>query len=374
MKFVVSSKYLLSQLNTINGVVPTNPILPILENFLFEIKDEKLFIKASDLQISMVTEMEIEANQDGSIAIPAKILVNTLKNLPDQPITFTVDTDTYQVEIRAAQGTYKICGENAVDFPKITPIEKGNNVEVESDLLLKAIKNTIFCTSNDDLRPAMQGVLFELNTDSFVFVATDGHRLVRYTRTDVASKEKAAIIMPKKALNLLQRILGSDTGLVAFSFNNSHAHFKVGNVQLMCRLIDERFPDYKNAIPLNNTNQLVIKKDDWLSSLERIAVYANKITQQIKMKLEPEKLTMSAEDLDYSNEAKEVLTAEYTGDEMEIGFNVGFLTSMLSHIDEDEVKVQMSTPNRAALIVPKDKSSVEDVLMLVMPVMLNNYY
>jgi DNA polymerase-3 subunit beta len=374
MKFVVSSKYLLNQLSTINGVIPSNPVLPILENFLFEIKDEKLSIKASDLQISMVTEMEIEANQDGSIAIPAKILVNTLKNLPDQPITFTVDPDTFSVEIRAAQGTYKICGENAVDFPTITPIEKGNKIEIESDVLLKAIKNTIFCTSNDDLRPAMQGVLFELTPDGFVFVATDGHRLVRYTRTDVASKEEAAIIMPKKALNLLQRILGNDTGLVMFSFNDSHAHFKVGDVQLMCRLIDERFPDYKNAIPLNNANQLVIRKGEWLSSLERIAVYANRITQQIKMKLEPEKLTMLAEDLDYSNEAKEVLIAEYTGEEMEIGFNAGFLTSMLSHIDENEVEVKMSTPNRAALIVPKDKSSVEDILMLVMPVMLNNYY
>ncbi|HAA16766.1 MAG TPA: DNA polymerase III subunit beta [Cytophagales bacterium] len=373
MKFIVSSAALLKQLTSINGVITTNPVVPILENFLFDIQDGLLTITASDLQTSMITEIDVEAKESGSIAIPARILMDTLKNLPEQPVTFTIDPDTYSIEISSDNGRYKLAGENAGDFPKVSSVEGGFSVDMSTDVLRTAVNNTIFAASNDELRPAMTGVYIELKDTNTTFVATDGHRLVRYRRVDVASEDSNSIIIPKKALNLLKNTLPAENTNVSLEYDGANAYFNFGNLKLICRLIDERFPDYENVIPRDNNNDMTINRNEFLSSLRRIAIYANKTTHQVRLKITGSELQISAEDLDFSNEANERLACEHDGEDIEIGFNARFLIEMLSNAESKEVTLQLSEPNRAGLIIPSEKDENEDMLMLVMPVMLNNY-
>ena len=371
MKFIVSSSYLLKQLSAINGVITTNPVVPILENFLFEISDGNLTVTASDLQTSMITELQVEAKEDGSIAIPAKILLETLRNLPEQPVTFSIDNNTYSIEINSDNGRYKLAGENATDFPKIPTVSDGYSVNISSEILGKAINNTIFATSSDELRPAMTGVFVKLEDSNTTFVATDSHRLIRYRRVDVAADMGHSMIIPRKALTLLKATLPAELTTVNVEFNTSNAFFNFNNVKMICRLIDERFPDYENVIPLDNENSVVIKKEDFLSSLKRISIYANKTTHQVRLKVTGSELQISAEDLDFSNEANERLTCEHDGEDIEIGFNAKFLVEMVGNIDSDEITLKLSAPNKAGIITPNDKEEEEDILMLVMPVMLN---
>lgn len=373
MKFIVSSSVLLKQLSSINGVITTNPVVPILENFLFEINEGSLTITASDLQTSMITELEVESKESGNIAVPARILIETLKNLPEQPVTFTIDEETYSVEISSDNGRYKLAGENATDFPKVPTVTDDFSVNMSTDVLSSAINNTIFATSNDELRPAMTGVYMNLTDTNTTFVSTDGHRLIRYRRVDVASDNGNAIIIPRKALTLLKSTLPSENTDVAVEFNVSNAFFRFGNIKMICRLIDERFPDYENVIPQDNTNTMVIDKGEFLSSLKRIAIYANKTTHQVRLKITGSELQISAEDLDFSNEANERLSCEHDGGDIEIGFNARFLIEMLSNLDSDKIELRLSEPNKAGLIIPQEKDDDEDILMLVMPVMLNNY-
>jgi len=372
MKFIVSSAALLKELNNIHGVITTNPVVPILENFLFEIEEGKLVITASDLQTSMITELEVEAKESGSIAVPAKILLETLKNLPEQPVTFSIDENTYSIEISSDNGRYKLAGENSTDFPKIPEVTDGFNVDISTDVLSSAIVNTIFATSNDELRPAMTGVYLNLSSTNATFVATDGHRLIRYRRVDVASEADHAIIIPRKALNLLKTTLPTENSNVIVEFNNANAFFHFNNIKMICRLIDERFPDYENVIPADNDNHMSINRLEILNSLKRISIYANKTTNQVRLKITGSELQISAEDLDFSNEANERLSCEHDGQDIEIGFNARFLIEMLNNLEGKEVTLQLSEPNRAGLIVPKEKNDNEDILMLVMPVMLSN--
>ncbi|MDH5474868.1 MAG: DNA polymerase III subunit beta [Cyclobacteriaceae bacterium] len=373
MKFIVSSAVLLKQLSSINGVITTNPVVPILENFLFEISDGLLTVTASDLQTSMITELDVESKESGSIAVPARILLDTLKNLPEQPVTFSIDEETYSVEISSDNGRYKLAGENATDFPKVPDVSNDFSVDMSTDVLSSAINNTIFATSNDELRPAMTGVYINLTDSSTTFVATDSHRLIRYRRVDVASDNGNAIIIPRKALNLLRSTLPSENINVSVEFNVSNAFFKFGNIRMICRLIDERFPDYENVIPSDNENNMSINRMELLGSLRRIAIYANKTTHQVRLKITGSELQISAEDLDFANEANERLSCEHDGEDIEIGFNAKFLVEMLGNIDSKEIELKLSAPNKAGLIIPKDTNENEDILMLVMPVMLNNY-
>lgn len=373
MKFIVNSSYLLKQLSNINGVITTNPVVPILENFLFEIDKNNLKVTASDLQTSMITEITIESKEKGSIAVPARILLDTLKNLPDQPVTFSIDSATYSIEISSDNGRYKLAGENATDFPKVPSPSKDFSASISSDVLSKAVSNTIFATSSDELRPAMTGVYVNLGDKSTTFVATDGHRLVRYRRTDIKSENGSTIIIPRKALNLLKTTLPTENTDVTIDFNMSNAFFNFGNIKMICRLIDERFPDYENVIPSSNPIKMTISRTDLLGSLKRISIYANKTTHQVRLKITGSELQVSAEDLDFSNEANERLSCEHEGEDIEIGFNARFLIEMLTNLDVDQIKLNMSASNKAGVITPAEKEKGEDILMLVMPVMLNQY-
>lgn len=373
MKFIVNSAYLLKQLSNINGVITTNPVVPILENFLFELEKGGLTVTASDLQTSMITELQVESKEKGSIAVPARILLDTLKNLPEQPVTFSIDESTYSVEIISDNGRYKLSGENATDFPKVPAVSNDFSAEISSEVLARAVNNTIFATSNDELRPAMTGVYVNLGDKNTTFVATDGHRLVRYRRTDVKSDNGNSIIIPRKALNLLKATLPAENTDVTVNFNMSNAFFKFGNIRMICRLIDERFPDYENVIPSGNNIKMTISRTELLGALKRISIYANKTTHQVRLKITGSELQISAEDLDFSNEANERLSCEHENEDIEIGFNAKFLIEMLGNLDSEQIRLTMSAPNKAGVILPAEKDASEDILMLVMPVMLNQY-
>ncbi|WP_419801256.1 DNA polymerase III subunit beta [Mucilaginibacter sp.] len=373
MRFIVSTSTLLKQLQAVGGALSSSTVLPILENFLFRIQDGNLTISATDLQTSMTTSLPVETQENGRIAIPSRILLDTLKSLPEQPVTFSVDDKTFGVEIKAGDGSYKLSGENGEDFPKIPVVENASSVNLPASVLAEAINKTIFAVSNDELRPAMTGVYCQLSPQHFTFVATDAHKLVRYRRKDAHSEKATSFIMPKKALNLLKSSLPSEDVNVSVEYNNTSAFFKFGNINLVCRLIDERYPDYDAVIPLNNPNKLTIDRLSFLGSLSRVAIYANKTTHQVRLKIEGNELNISSEDIDFSNEAHEKLTCAYEGEDLEIGFNARFLIEMLRNLSCEEVSLEMSTPNRAGLLLPQGGDENEDVLMLVMPVMLNSY-
>ena len=374
MNFIVSSSYLLKNLSSISGVITSNPVVPILENLLFEIENGNLLITASDLQTSVMVELQVESKENGSVAIPAKILIDTLKNLPEQPVTFSIDENNYNIEINSDNGRYKLAGENSADFPKVPEISDGYSFTVNANILALAIGNTIFSTSTDELRPAMTGVFFRLSSNSCTFVSTDGHRLVKYIRTDISGDEvDHDMIIPRKSLNLLKTIIPSDDkNDINIEFNASNAFFSNDNIKLVCRLIDERYPDYENVIPSDNSNSIEVDKSEILSSLKRISIYANKTTNQVRLKVSGSEILISAEDLDFSNEANERISCEHDGDDIEIGFNAKFLIEILSNIHSDKVIFKLSEPNRAGLVLPEDIEDEEDLTMLVMPVMLND--
>jgi DNA polymerase III subunit beta len=373
MKFIISSTALLKQLQAISGVLNTNNPLPILDNFLFEIKDGTLTVSASDLETTMISKMPVEAKEEGKIAVPAKILVDTLKTFPEQPLTFTIDESTFAVEISSDYGKYKLSGQNGDEFPKTPEVDTVTSLELPSSVLLEAINKTIFATGNDELRPVMSGVFCQLSPENITFVATDAHKLVRYRRNDTRSDVSASFILPKKPLNLLRNILSSLEGKVSIEYNQSNTFFSFENFNLICRLIDGRYPNYEAVIPVDNPNRMIIDRQAFLNSIKRVSIFSNKTTHQVRLKIAGSELQLSAEDLDFANAANERLTCQYEGQDMEIGFNARFLQDMLSNLDTEEVNIEMSAPNRAGLILPpKSGEDKEDVLMLVMPVMLNN--
>ncbi len=373
MKFTVNSMALLKHLTIVSGAVPSNPLIPILENFLFELTEDKLVVTASDLQTTMTTELTIDADGATSICVPAKLVIETLKSLPEQPITFLLDLDTFAVTLVSENGKFKVSGENAIDFPRIPPVKSSDEIVIPAAVLARAVNNTLFSTSSDDLRPAMTGVLFQLGENNTTFVATDGHRLVRYKRLDIVSESEASMIVPKKALNLLKSALQNDTAEVTMTYTVQNAYFKFDQHSLICRLIDERYPDYEAAIPTANPFTMSIHRVDFLNALKRVSLYANKTTHQVRLKISETEVLITGEDLDFSNEGTETLSCEFDGEAMEIGFNARFLTEMLSNLDSNLVEMQLAAPNKQGLLFPKLKGDDEDILMLVMPVMLNQY-
>lgn len=371
MNFIVSSTTLLRHLQNISGVLSTSNALPILDNFLFDIKDGELTVSASDLETTMMTRLEVEASESGKIAIPAKLLLDILKNLPDQPCTFMVDPSNFSIEISYDNGKSKMVGYNGDDYPKAPTMDNGASIKVSGEIIQKAINKTLFATGNDELRPVMSGVFCQFSPSDIIFVATDAHKLVRYKRTDSQATGSSSFILPKKPLNLIKSNLRGDEE-VLIEYTSSNAVFTFNDLVMMCRLIDGKYPNYEAVIPKENPNILTIDRTQFLGSIKRVSIFANKTTHQIKLKITGSELSLSAEDLDFANEANERLTCSYNGEDMEIGFNSRFLMEMLNNIDTPEVQIHMSEPTRAGILVPGSKDNEnEDILMLVMPVMLN---
>jgi len=372
MKFIVSSSNLLKQLQVLGGIINTNNTLQILDNFLFELSENSLRISASDLETTISGVLAVDCDSEGSIAVPARLLLDILKTFPEQPLTFVVE-DNHTIEISSNHGKYALAYADGNEFPKAVEINNPSSTVIQADVLANAISKTIFASGNDDLRPVMSGVFFQFSTENLTFVATDAHKLVKYTREDVKASEAAEFIMPKKPLNLLKSILAGNEEDVLIEYNDSNAKFIFEKTELICRLIDGKYPNYEAVIPKENPNRLVIDRNQFLSSVRRVSIFSNKTTHQVRLKIAGAELNISAEDIDYSNKAEERLTCSYHGDDMQIGFNSRFLTEMLNNLNSDEVSLEMSLPNRAGILTPVDGlDEGEQVTMLVMPVMLNN--
>ena len=370
MKFIVSSTYLLKQLQVLGGVINNSNTLPILDNFLFELNNSKLTVSASDLETTMASTINVESDSEGTIAVPAKLLLDILKTFPEQPLTFIVE-DNNTIEISSNHGKYALAYANGEEFPKAVELDNPTVTTITGDILATAISKTIFAAGNDDLRPVMSGVFFQFSTQSLTFVATDAHKLVKYTRSDVSATETAEFIMPKKPLNLLKGILLGVDDDVIIEYNDSNAKFIFDNTVLICRLIDGKYPNYEAVIPKENPNKLTINRNQFLNSVRRVSIFSNKTTHQVRLAIKGSDLQVSAEDLDYSNEATERLNCNYKGEDITIGFNSRFIIEMLNNLESDEVKLLLSAPNRAGLLSPSEKEASEDIVMLVMPVMLS---
>lgn len=372
MKFIVSSTYLLRQLQLLGGVIGNNSSLPILENFLFELDGNDLKISASDLETTITGKLQVESNEQAVIALPAKLLLETLKTFPEQPLTF-IKKDNNTVEISSNYGDYALAYVSGDEFPEAVNLKESETTAIEASVLSNAISKTLFAAGNDELRPIMSGVFFQFSTEGLTFVATDAHKLVKYHRSDIKANQSAEFIVPKKPLNLLKSMLGAVDAEVTVEYNKSNAKFTFEDIELVCRLIDGKYPNYEAVIPKENPNKLLVQRASFLSSVRRVAIFSNKTTHQIRLKITGAELKISAEDIDYSNKAEERLTCNYNGDDMEIGFNSRFFLEMLNNLDSNEVQLEMSLPNRAGILTPIDGvEEGEYVTMLVMPVTLSN--
>lgn len=370
MRFNVSSSELVKALSAVSGAVPNKATLPILETILFESEEGQIRLTATDLEISIIENMDADIEDGGAVAIPARRLIETLRQLPDIPVAFEVD-DKFNVKFRTDKGTYKLVGDDPDEFPEVPNLDEGTTISTSKDIMLKAIDKTLFAVSNDDLRPAMMGVFFDIGPEESKFVATDGHRLVKYIKSDLTSEDDINFIVPEKALNLVQKALHDED--CDLTVTEDHARFKSGNTIVITRLINEQYPNYESVIPRDNDKNLVINKEQMLATVKRVSIFSSSTTRQIRLQLNPDKLTIRAEDIDMSSEAKETIACEYGDEEMEIGFNAKYLADVLGNVDGDEVFFEFSTPNRAGIVKPSEEDDNEQMLMLVMPVMLNTY-
>lgn len=371
MKFIVSSSQLLKDLQTLGGVINSNNTLPILDNFLFELSPNNLKVSTSDLETTMSSIIEVESEDTEEIAVPARLLLDILKTFPEQPLTFKTE-DNNTIEISSQSGKYSLAYLNGAEFPKAIELEAPSTTKIVGNILATAISKTIFASGNDDLRPVMSGVFFQFSTDELTFVATDAHKLVKYTRTDLKTDEASEFIMPKKPLTLLKNILASSDEEVVIEYNDSNAKFTFDKSVMVCRLIDGKYPNYDAVIPKENPNILTLDRSSFLNSVKRVSIFSSKTTHQIRLKMAGTELNISAEDIDFSNKADERLQCAYQGDDMQIGFNSRFLLEMLNNLSSNDVQIHMSLPNRAGILKPLDSlEDGEEITMLVMPVMLN---
>ena len=375
MKFIVSRDVLYKNLSAISGVLGSNSTMAILDNLLFTVKGNTLTLTASDLDSTMTAVIEL-TNVEGEccVAVPSKIMLETLKLVGENPIVFVINEENNEVKYTIANGEYEAPCFPGNEYPQMPVMENAESFEMEPMILQRAISKTLFATGNDELRPNMMGVFCELNSDCITFVATDAHKLVRYRNTKNTSENPASFILSKKPLAHLKTILsGVDTPVkVEYSANTNHIQFSFGNLQLFSSLKEGKYPNYENVIPKENPNTLVVNREEFLRSIKRVGNYSNQSTFQVRVSLSEEGTNITAEDIDFSNKAEESIAGLYSGEKMDIGFNSKFLREMLENMDGTEIRLEMSRPDRAALILPVEEFSAEEnLLMLIMPVMLN---
>ncbi|ASB47926.1 DNA polymerase III subunit beta [Alkalitalea saponilacus] len=374
MKFVVSSSELLSHLTAISRAISTKSQLPVLDCFLFDLNGTTLNITASDLEVTMTTTMETESTEgDGKVALPSKMLLEVLKKLPEQPLTFELAMDSLMVDMVSEKGKYNFVAQAGDDYPVIPEIDedKASKLQVPASMLLTGITKTLFATADDELRPVMNGILFELSSESLTFVASDSHKLVRYRRLDAKSEFEASFILPKKPAGLLKNVLPRESGDVMIEFDHKNAFFNLPNYKLVCRLVEGNYPSYNAVIPQDNPNKAVVDRVDLANSLGRVSIFSNQASNLVKLHLGKDELVVSGQDIDFSISGFEKLNCQYDGDEMEIGFKSVFLSDILENINSGDIIIELSDPSRAAIVLPYEKSDDEDELMLIMPMMIN---
>ena len=380
MRFIINSQLFLKHLSALSGVISNNNTVPIISCFHFHLEENILTIKATDLETTMVSRIELEnARVEGidSIAVPAKLLLDMLKSLDDVPLNFAVDASNYSIEISSGEGKYSLAGQNADTFPTMPEMKETVQTSMPASVLVNAINKTAFAASTDEMRQQMSGIFCELTPENVTFVATDAHKLVRYRRNDIHSDDKASFILPRKPIMLVKNILSSNKEEydVTIDYNNTNVFFAFDNFLIVCRLVDGKYPNYEAAIPKENPNKLTIDRVTFINTLKRVSLFANQSTHQVRLSIKERELEISSEDLEFSNKAHETLPCSYEGEPMEIGFNAKFLTEMISNLDTEQVLMELSHPSRAGIIFPindSEEAKSEDILMLVMPVMLSN--
>lgn len=379
MKFTTSSADLREALTTVSGAVPSKSTLPILECVLFEREDDHLRLSATDLEISIVQRLPVQfdgpmstngASAATRVAVPVKRMLDTLRALPDVPVEFTSDEE-FGITLRTDQGRYKMVGHDGEDYPAIPDLEDVHAIETEGGLLSHAIQKTSFAVSKDALRPAMMGIYFQVGTERTQAVATDGHRLVKLTLGSLTNEEPIDFIVPEKAMNLAGKV--ADDNPCTIRVDDSYASFDFGQARVIARLIEESYPNYEAVIPSENDRILTIERETMLNAVKRVGLYSSSMTNQIRLALEKDNLTISAEDIERSSEAREEVACDYDNEEMVIGFNAVYLREVLSNLNADEVSFAFSTPNRAGIVRPVEQADDQELLMLIMPVMLNTY-
>jgi len=375
MKFVVSSTELLGHLQAISRVISSKNTLPILDNFLFNLSGNDLEITASDLESTLITRMKLEnTDGDGTVALPARILLDTLKEFSVQPLAFDINPDTLAVTITSENGKFNVVGQNGIDFPALPAIkkEKKFSFPINADVLLWGINKTLFATADDELRPVMGGIFVEASTDKITFVASDAHKLVRYQRTDAMADDNASFILPKKPASLLRNILPKEEGQVTVEFDDKNAFFNLSNYKVVCRLVEGNYPNYNSVIPKNNPRKVSIDRVEFYNTLRRVSVFSNQASNLVKLQLKGNQMVVSAQDIDFSISAYEKIKCQYEGDDMEIGFKSVFLLEILANIASQDVMIELSDPTRAGLFLPGEtENTAEDLLMLLMPMMIN---
>jgi len=375
MKFVVSSSELLGHLQAISRVISSKNTLPILDNFLFNLSGNDLEITASDLESTLITRMKLENTQgDGTIALPARILLDTLKEFSVQPLTFDINLDTMAVVISSENGKFNVVGQNGIDFPALPSIKKEKKFSfvINADVMLAGISKTLFATADDELRPVMGGIFVEASTDKITFVASDAHKLVRYQRTDAHADDNSSFILPKKPASLLKNILPREVGPVTVEFDDKNAFFVLSDYKVVCRLVEGNYPNYNSVIPKNNPRKITIDRVEFSNTLKRVSVFSNQASNLVKLQLKGNQVMVSAQDIDFSISAYERIKCQYEGEEIEIGFKSVFLLEILANIASQDVMIELADPTRAGLFLPviTDNES-EDLLMLLMPMMIN---
>ena len=374
MKFVISSTALFSHLQAIGRVINSKNTLPILDCFLLELNDGVLSLTASDNETTMATSLEVnESDGNCRFAINAKTILDALKEIPEQPLTFDFNPNTLEILVQYMNGRYSVVAQNADEYPiPVTLGETAVHVEMEASTLLNGINRALFATADDELRPVMNGIYFDITTEDITMVASDGHKLVRNKNFATKGNEKAAFILPKKPATLLKNLLGKEQGSVSIDFDDRNATFTMPNYRMVCRLIEGRYPNYNSVIPQNNPHKVTIDRAILLSALKRVSVFSSQASSLIKLRLQDNQLVLSGQDIDFSTSAEESINCNYAGSPMSIGFKATFLIDILNNISGQDVIIELADPSRAGVLVPAEQEEKEDLLMLLMPMMLND--
>jgi DNA polymerase-3 subunit beta len=371
MKFIVSSAELLNHLQAISKVINNKNTLPILDNFLFKLEGNTLEITASDLETTLITRMNLDsASEEGAIAVPAKFLTEYLSKFSEQPLTFSIDNNTFSIQIHSETGESNIMGYDSEDFPQLPKLKQDmvSPLRLPAEVVLQGVSKTIFAAGEDELRPVMNGIFVEMNTDNLTFVASDSHKLVRYRRNDVKADKSGSFILPKKPASLLRSVLAKEQGDVEISFDDKNALFQLSEYTMVCRLVEGMYPAYNSVIPTNNPNKMIIDRVEFLGSLRRVAMFTNQATNLVKIELKGNQFTIFAQDIDFSIAGHETLKCQYDGDNMNIGFKANFLSEILANLSSTDISLEMSDPSRASLVIPiQSEIEGEDILMLIMP-------
>ena len=374
MKFTLSSGALNSRLQSLAKVINSKNSLPILDSFLFEVANNSLKITASDSENIMQTTIALDQCEgDGVFAVPSRTILDAVKELSEQPLTFDIDVNALTIKILYQNGMYNFTAQNADEYPRTTAVPDGATLlTIDSSTLADNISRSLFATAQDELRPVMNGIYFDLSADWLAIVASDGHKLVRNQNFSINSDTPASFILPKKPATLLKNTLSKDGGDVIIKFDDRTAEINFSDTVLTCRLIEGKYPNYNSVIPQNNPNKMVIDRKALISALRRVLPFSSESSQLVRLSLTAGKLELSAEDIDFATSAKEQIVCDYTGNAMSIGFKGGSLQEIINNIDSNEIEMQLADPSRAGIVVPAEQPENENVLMLLMPMLLND--